>query len=258
MPDGYSCTVSGQGSDASPIDATVAFAEDGTGRQTLNAGFIGNHHPATPAETYGWILGTTWSDGDGDGLKDEGHGLTDVEIRLLDASGNQVASARTGHHDWYSSLYLFGPLLPGKYSLVFTPPDDYTFTTAGGDSSADPTTGSTGPFTVAGGDVVTRDAGLVLSITPSSTAGAGGADGPEDGGAGAVENVTDGGSGLPENESAAGEEEGMAKNGTDEVLSAPVVNETPPVTLPPEDAVPEGVARDPPAPEPAGALSPPA
>jgi len=161
MPDGYSCTVSGNGNDASPQDDVVAFAEGGAGRQTLNAGFIGNYHPATPAETYGWILGTTWNDGDGDGLKNEAHGLTDVEVRLLDASGNQIASARTGHHDRYSSLYLFGPLPPGEYSLAFTLPDDYIFTSTGGDSRADPVTGTTTRFQVGGGEAVVRDAGLI-------------------------------------------------------------------------------------------------
>ena len=166
MPDGYSCTVSGRGSDASPMDATLAFAEGGAERQTLNAGFIGSHHPATPAETYGWILGTTWSDGDQNGVRDETYGLTGVEVRLLDEGGNQVASARTGHHDYYTSLYLFGPLPPGEYTLAFTAPDDYIFTVPGQDSYADPSTGTTAPFVVGGGDMVVRDAGLIPASPP--------------------------------------------------------------------------------------------
>ncbi len=173
LPDGYSCTVSGKGSDASSPDDIVAFAESGVDRQTLNAGFIGNHPPTTPAETYGWVLGTVWSDGDGDGLKKgETTGLTDVEVRLLDASGNQVASARTGYHDRYFSLYLFGPLPPGEYSVAFTAPDGYIFTSTGGDSHADPVTGATTRFQVAGGEVVVRDAGLIPASparTPTGT-----------------------------------------------------------------------------------------
>ncbi|MCM2466369.1 MSCRAMM family adhesin SdrC [Methanoculleus oceani] len=169
LPDGYSCTVSGRGSDASPMDATLAFAEGGARRQTLNAGFIGSHHPATPAEAYGWILGTTWSDGDQNGVRDETYGLTGVEVRLLDEGGNQVASARTGHHDYYTSLYLFGPLPPGEYTLAFTAPDDYAFTSTGGDSYADPSTGTTTPFTVGGGDMVVRDAGLIPAPAPTAS-----------------------------------------------------------------------------------------
>ncbi|WP_332448713.1 SdrD B-like domain-containing protein [Methanoculleus sp.] len=166
MPDGYSCTVSGNGSDANPQDESVAFAEGGAGQQTLNAGFIGNYRPVAPAEAYGWILGTTWNDGDGDGLKNEGHGLTGVEVRLLNASGDQVASARTGHHDDYFSTYLFGPLPPGEYSLAFILPDDYVFTSTGGDSHADPVTGATTRFQVGGGETAVRDAGLI-SASPT-------------------------------------------------------------------------------------------
>jgi hypothetical protein len=102
-----------------------------------------------------------------------------------------LASARTGYHDRYTSLYLFGPLLPGEYAVAFTPPDGYTFTTAGEDSSADPTTGLTGPFTVAGGDVVTRNAGLIVAPAPSPTPT------PPTGEAGEA-----GDEGSPENESA--------------------------------------------------------
>jgi hypothetical protein len=189
VPDGYSCTVPGLGSDATPLDGLVAFAEGGVDRQTLNAGFIGEYRAETPADAYGWVLGTVWGDGNQDGINDEAYGMTDVEVRLLDAEGDMLASARTGYHDRYTSLYLFGPLLPGEYAVAFTPPDGYTFTTAGGDSSADPTTGSTGPFTVAGGDVVTRDAGLISVLTPSPTqtppAGEGGDEGsPENESAG--------------------------------------------------------------------------
>ncbi len=171
LPDGYSCTVSGKGSDASPLDDIVAFAESGVDRQTLNAGFIGNH-PATPAETYGWVLGTVWSDGDADGLKmGETTGLTDVEVRLMDASGNLVSSARTGYHDRHFSLYLFGPLPPGEYSVAFTAPDGYIFTSTGGDSHADPVTGTTTRFQVGGGETVVRDAGLVPASPARTPAG---------------------------------------------------------------------------------------
>ena len=170
LPDGYSCTLPGLGSDASPLDGEVAFAEGGAGQQTLNAGFIGSYRSETPATAYGWILGTAWSDGDRNGVRDESYGMSGVEVRLLDAGGNVAASTRTGYHDRYTSLYLFGPLLPGEYSLAFTLPDGYTFTSPGGDSHADPVTGATAPFTVGGGDTVTRDAGLIIAAVPNRTA----------------------------------------------------------------------------------------
>ena len=166
VPDGYSCTLSGLGSDARPTDGVVAFAEGGADRETLNAGLVGGYRPGTPAETYGWVLGTTWSDGDRNGVRDESHGITGVEVSLLDADGAVAASARTGYHDRYTSLYLFGPLPPGEYSLAFTLPDDYIFTTPGGDSHADPATGRTALFAVAGGDAVVRDAGLIPASVP--------------------------------------------------------------------------------------------
>ncbi|WP_305066687.1 SdrD B-like domain-containing protein [Methanoculleus sp.] len=166
LPDGYSCTLAGLGSDASPLEGAVAFAEGGVGQQTLNAGLIGSYLPQSPAAAYGWVLGTTWSDDNQDGVRDETSGLTDVEVTLLDAGGNVAASARTGYHDSYSSMYLFGPLPPGEYSLAFTAPDDYAFTSTGGDSHAVPSTGTTAPFTVGGGDMVVRDAGLVPSPAP--------------------------------------------------------------------------------------------
>lgn len=169
LPDGFSCTISGLDNHAAPLDGNVAYAEVVDGRRILNAGLTGSPFPLTPAAAYGWVLGTTWSDGNQDGIWDETDGLTDVEVTLLDAGGNVAASARTGYHDSYFSMYLFGPLPPGEYSLAFTPPDDYIFTSIGGDSHADPSTGTTAPFTVGGGDMVVRDAGLILSLAPTPT-----------------------------------------------------------------------------------------
>lgn len=166
LPDGYSCTASGLDNHAAPLDQYVAYAEGGNGQQFLNAGLTGDFFPQTPATAYGWVLGTTWSDGNRDGVNDETLGITDVEVTLLDADGNVAASARTGYHDSYFSMYLFGPLPPGEYSVAFTAPDGYVFTSPGQDSHADPSTGTTGPFSVGGGEVVVRGAGLILSPAP--------------------------------------------------------------------------------------------
>lgn len=191
LPDGYSCTISGPGNDAVLLDG-LAFAGSVDGQETLNAGFIGDYQTETPETAYGWVLGTTWSDDNQDGIRDETYGMTDVEVRLMDAEGEVLASARTGYHDRYTSFYLFGPLLPGEYAVAFTPPEGYVFTAPGGNSSPDPSTGSTDLFVVGGGDIVTRDAGLIIPApTPTPPAG-------EAGGAGDVaspenESIGDGG-----------------------------------------------------------------
>ncbi|WP_214041588.1 MSCRAMM family adhesin SdrC [Methanoculleus sp.] len=174
LPAGYSCTLTGLGSDAGLLEGGVAFAEGGAERQTLNAGFVGDYLPQTPAAAYGWVLGTTWSDDDQDGIRDETYGMTDVAVTLLDADGNVAASTRTGYHDRYLSMYLFGPLPPGEYTLAFTAPDGYAFTSPGQDSQAEPSTGTTGSFTVGGGETVIRGAGLIPSPSPSPGSSPGG------------------------------------------------------------------------------------
>ena len=230
LPDGYSCTLPCLGSDAIPMEGVVAFAERQTERQTLNAGFVGSYLPGTPAAAYGWILGTTWSDSDHNGIRDETVGLTDVEVRLLDAGGNVAASARTGYHDRFTSFYLFGPLLPGEYALAFTSPDGYIFTTPGGDSHADPVTGTTASFVVGGGDIVTMDAGLIPSATPNPARTALPGDEPgepadktADGVTGSAGNVTGEVQGDPENETVGGEETGGTGNVTDDEPDGSVV-----------------------------------
>ncbi len=233
LPDGYSCTLPGLGSDASPTEGAVAFAEGGAQRQTLNAGFVGSYLPETPAAAYGWILGTTWSDDDQNGVRDESYGMTDVEVSLLDAGGDVVASARTGYHDRYTSLYLFGPLLPGEYSLAFAPPDGYIFTSPGQGSHADPVTGTTAPFVVGGGDIVIRDAGLIPAPAPTLTAPPGSSPGgrgsevvteDETGGAGdgADEEQED-----RDDEAAGGEKKGDADDTADDEQKGPAVTDKP-------------------------------
>ena len=170
LPDGYSCTIPGPDNDVHSSDGIVAFADGGASRQVLNAGFTGDYQNGTPSATYGWVRGTTWSDNNQDGIRDETHGITDVEVRLRDADGAPVASARTRHHYIYESMYLFGPLPPGEYSLQFTAPEGYIFTGTGGDSHADPLTGTSDPFRIEGGDVIVRDAGVIPSPTPPETA----------------------------------------------------------------------------------------
>ena len=248
IPDGYSCTEG----DVRPISGTVAFGEGGVGREALNVGLIGDHPPSTPAEAYGWVLGAAWRDDDQNGIQDEFTGMTDVEVSLLDADGDVVASARTVYHDIDTSFYLFGPLLPGEYSLAFTAPDDLTFTVSGGDSHVDPSTGRTAPFTVDGGDAVTQNAGLIFSLTPAGPAA--GEEGSPPNGADAEENMTY--APPPIDQEATGE---SPPNGVDAEENAayappraPAVNETSTTALPPEDTAGDDVLRAPSPPEPVG------
>ncbi|MFA5614400.1 MAG: SdrD B-like domain-containing protein, partial [Methanoculleus sp.] len=170
VPDGYSCTIPGPDNDAHSPDGIVASAGGGASRQALNAGFTGDYQTGTPAAAYGWVRGTIWSDNNQDGIMDETHGMAGVEILLLDADGTPVASTRTRSHYIYESMYLFGPLPPGEYSLSFTALEDYIFTGTGGGSHADPLTGMSDPFRIEGGDVIIRNAGMIPSPTPPATA----------------------------------------------------------------------------------------
>jgi len=178
LPSGYSCTVPGLDS-AARIYGDVARADLGTegfeepGGETLNAGLVGEYQTETPAAAYGWVYGTTWSDDDEDGVWDHGEGgMADVEVRLLDADGAVVASARTRDAAYFAgATYLFGPLLPGEYSLAFIPPENYVLTDPGEDSRVDPVTGMTDPFTVSGDDTIVRDAGMYYMLLPGFATG---------------------------------------------------------------------------------------
>jgi protocatechuate 3,4-dioxygenase beta subunit len=106
-----------------------------------------------------------WLDANRNGLQDAGEaGVAGVTVRLLDAGGVEVAAPAITNA---AGGYLFSDLAPGTYSVVFTTPAAYTFTTQGvgvdpeADSNAGPT-GATGPVTLSSGDNVTSvDAGLI-------------------------------------------------------------------------------------------------
>jgi len=221
VPDGYSCTIPGPDNDAHSPDGIVASAGGGASRQALNAGFTGDYQTGTPAAAYGWVRGTIWSDNNQDGIMDETHGMAGVEILLLDADGTPVASTRTRSHYIYESMYLFGPLPPGEYSLSFTALEDYIFTGTGGGSHADPLTGMSDPFRIEGGDVIIRNAGMIPSPTPPATAQEPDPTGtetpgiPDDDAAGTEENEND--SEIVDDDAAGGEE----------ATDAGDVNETP-------------------------------
>ena len=105
-----------------------------------------------------------WIDADGDGVQGAGEiGLGGVNVTLKDANGNVVVTKVTDGN----GIYLFTDVKPGTYTVVFTAPADWTFTTkdAGADdadSDAD-ASGSVSVTVAAGADDRTIDAGLKLA-----------------------------------------------------------------------------------------------
>ena len=105
-----------------------------------------------------------WIDADGDGIQDADEiGLGGVTVTLKGANGNVVATKTTDGN----GIYLFTDVVPGSYTVVFTAPTDWTFTTkdAGADA-ADSDADSVGAasVTVAPGAInLTIDAGLTLA-----------------------------------------------------------------------------------------------
>ena len=118
-----------------------------------------------------------WQDLNSNGLQDSGEpGVDNVTVELLDSAGNPftvpVTQLTSG-----GGMYLFTGLTPGTYAVRFTPPSGATFTSRdsgadGLDSDADTATGTTGFYTLVGGQSdITVDAGIipVVSGTTSTT-----------------------------------------------------------------------------------------
>ncbi len=109
-----------------------------------------------------------WNDVNKDGIQDANElPVAGVTVTLYNASGAPIATTKT---DAYG-LYLFSNLPDGSYSVGFTAPANYVFTqqnTPGDNanntnSDADPATGRTSLFALAGGESdLTADAGIYV------------------------------------------------------------------------------------------------
>jgi hypothetical protein len=117
----------------------------------------------------GSINGIAWNDTNSDGLENNSEsGLASVNVNLLDANNNVVASTTTD----YMGNYEFD-VPNGTYRVQFTSPAADTFTIpnasdAAGDNNSqaiqdpnNPSLGTTGTITVSGNDVENVDAGFV-------------------------------------------------------------------------------------------------
>ena len=110
--------------------------------------------------------GFVWGDSNANGIQDAGEpGLGGITVRLLDGSGNPLQTTATGA----DGSYRFEGLAPGDYIVEFAARTGYGFSPRdqgsddARDSDADPATGRTAVLTLAGGDHLTVDAGLVQS-----------------------------------------------------------------------------------------------
>jgi len=115
---------------------------------------------------YARIGDFVWNDLDGDGVQDAGEsGLTNITVRLLDATSNVLFTAITDTNGVYS----FTNLLPATYLVQVVAPTQYVFTVQDttatndlADSDVD-ASGLTGPFVLESGTTdLSIDAGMYV------------------------------------------------------------------------------------------------
>ena len=151
------------------LDATDSDADVTTGNTATYTLAAGQSNLTIDAGLYklAQLGDRVWFDANANGIQDSGEtNAVGVTVSLLNAVGTVVATQVTNA----TGNYLFTNLVPGTYSVQFTAPTGYRFTSkdASGntldatDSDADTTTGKTGTYTLASGDSnLTVDAGLV-------------------------------------------------------------------------------------------------
>jgi len=136
-PAGYAFTTQDAGGDDT-IDSDV---DTTTGRTIVTTLDPGENDPTWDAGLVGIMsLGDlVWNDVNNNGVVDAGEsGISGVTVRLLDNSGNVIATTTTDG----SGNYLFDKLLPGDYMVEIDPPAGYV-TSTGTNGSA------TGPYEAA-------------------------------------------------------------------------------------------------------------
>ena len=159
-PAGYQFTTANVGNDATDSDANPATGKtenytltSGQANTSVDAGF---YRPASLGDL-------TWVDSNFNGQQDIGEpGLAGVVVRLYNAASNVIGTTTSS----VTGAYAFTNLLPGTYSVGFTVPAGYQFTTANvgndaTDSDANPVTGRTGTYPLTNGQAnISVDAGF--------------------------------------------------------------------------------------------------
>ena len=176
LPANYYFTVKDAGTEDA-LDSDADIATGFTGCYTLAASEVNltvdaGVYYVNPKATLGDKI---WIDANKNGIQDQYEvGLAGVTVQLYDCDGTTVLKSMIT--DWTGN-YLFTDLTPGSYKVKFILPADYYFTTKDAgtndaiDSDADVSTGFTGCYTLAAGDVnLTVDAG-VFYVNPKVTIG---------------------------------------------------------------------------------------
>ncbi|MDR3572311.1 MAG: sortase, partial [Anaerolineaceae bacterium] len=162
-PAGYAVTLKDKGT-----DDTVDSDADQTSGKTDTITLVSNQTDLT------WDAGLykpaslgdrVWLDNNGNGIQDTSEqGIAGVQVVLYNGSGI-VATTSTDAN----GLYLFDNLIPGKYTVQFTPPAGYSITLkdVGSDdtvdSDADRSSGQTDTISLVSGEIdKSWDAGLYL------------------------------------------------------------------------------------------------
>ncbi len=145
------------------VAQVVGHPADSSGHEIPGAPPVRDDDPAI-VEVYASIGDFVWYDVNRNGIQDSGEaGIGGVKVVLHDATGSPIATNTTASNGQYH----FVGLMPGEYSLGFTPPDDYVISPLdqgsndAKDSDADPLTGRTLPTQlVSGENDITWDLGL--------------------------------------------------------------------------------------------------
>ncbi len=150
---------------ASIPQITVTTGGEGNNNHSLDFGFI-----YKPAQLGNYV----WNDINKDGIQNSNEvGVAGIVVTLFNAT-NQIEG--TTVTDAYG-YYIFKPLDPGTYTVGFTLPANYVFTSQNAttdaiDSDVLPATGKTASYTIVAGDSnMTVDAGIYFQEPTTATVG---------------------------------------------------------------------------------------